>query len=682
MNSFGLILLLTASLVNTAFGKSNLYTGWKQKSNNAPYPDLTAQVGDSITFIWTIDQIQNVFIHPTNNCTQTGRTAVGNQSPTEYTFKPEDGAPGGKTIFFANDIGDRCENFGMRLGVIVFPDSDGDEIPDVNLTPEPNDPIMSITVAPVGVTNPPVFPTSPPVIPTNFPVAPTFPPVAPVSPTEAPVIPTLAPVSPTLPPVVPTVAPVVPTVAPVAPTAVPTAAPVAPTGAPISPTATPTKTPTNPPSPIPTLQPTSGPTVEPTDAPTSSTTIPPSVATTVPTTEATVKDDLKRKTMRGLQITLIGIDSFSDKSKREWTEETESFCTSHYENDFKGGTFQTSIAVTKFLVPSNSRRSMRGFERSLQTGDVIITYNQVVSYANTGDADITEDYFAKSPFDTPDQRSNYVEALQNSNDLLLEAVTDSSPVSLVDEIVPTRAPVNVEPKPNVSPNENFPLPLAAIIGIACGGGALLIIAVLFCIYCRAKKSKENSRRDSNPPPANVSIKADEVSTLAGPSIPGNSPLYGDRSIGTVDYDYSKAYEDRDHSVSYAGGTLGSDTQDFSFPANAGATGAALGPYDDDGSYGDNFRNSRAKVREEILHIFAPPGKLGVVIDTPDDGAPVVHAVKETSVVVDKVKVGDKLVAVDDEDVRTLTAIKVSKLISRKSANPSRKLTILRITHIG
>ena len=154
------------------------------------------------------------------------------------------------------------------------------------------------------------------------------------------------------------------------------------------------------------------------------------------------------------------------------------------------------------------------------------------------------------------------------------------------------------------------------------------------------------------------------------------------SIGTVDYDYSKAYEDRDHSISYAGGTLGSDTQDYSFPRNAGATGAALGPYDDDGSFGDHFGKSKGKVKEEVLNIFAPPGKLGVVIDTPDDGAPVVHAVKETSVVVDKVKVGDKLLAVDDEDVRTLTAIKVSKLISRKSANPSRKLTILRITPLG
>jgi C-terminal processing protease CtpA/Prc len=83
------------------------------------------------------------------------------------------------------------------------------------------------------------------------------------------------------------------------------------------------------------------------------------------------------------------------------------------------------------------------------------------------------------------------------------------------------------------------------------------------------------------------------------------------------------------------------------------------------------------VKEEVLVINAPPGKLGVVIDTPDDGAPVVHAVKDSSVIADQIRVGDKLVAVDNEDVRSLTAIKVSKLISRKGANPSRKLTVVR-----
>jgi hypothetical protein len=162
------------------------------------------------------------------------------------------------------------------------------------------------------------------------------------------------------------------------------------------------------------------------------------------------------------------------------------------------------------------------------------------------------------------------------------------------------------------------------------------------------------------------------------------------SVATVDYDYSKAYGGGgDTSVSSAGGTFGSNTkgdqQSALDPAVAGATGAALGggagSFNDADSFEKHYRDPSASVKEELLNIFAPPGKLGVVIDTPDDGAPVVHAVKDSSVIADKIQVGDKLCAVDDEDVRSMTAIKVSKLISRKSANPSRKLTIIRTTVI-
>jgi C-terminal processing protease CtpA/Prc len=83
------------------------------------------------------------------------------------------------------------------------------------------------------------------------------------------------------------------------------------------------------------------------------------------------------------------------------------------------------------------------------------------------------------------------------------------------------------------------------------------------------------------------------------------------------------------------------------------------------------------VREILLDVYAPAGKLGVVIDTPNDGAPMIHAIKETSPIVDKVRVGDKLVAVDDKDVRAMMGMKVLKLICRKGNNPSRNLTLVR-----
>lgn len=144
------------------------------------------------------------------------------------------------------------------------------------------------------------------------------------------------------------------------------------------------------------------------------------------------------------------------------------------------------------------------------------------------------------------------------------------------------------------------------------------------------------------------------------------------SVATVDYDYSKAYGGADNSVvSSAGGTMGENTRETGSALLQTSARAALGAsFDSEGK-------PDANVREEVLEINAPAGKLGVVIDTPDEGAPVVHAVKDSSVIADLIQVGDKLVAVDDEDVTAMTAIKVSKLISKKSANPSRKLTVIR-----
>jgi C-terminal processing protease CtpA/Prc len=128
-------------------------------------------------------------------------------------------------------------------------------------------------------------------------------------------------------------------------------------------------------------------------------------------------------------------------------------------------------------------------------------------------------------------------------------------------------------------------------------------------------------------------------------------------------------------VSSVGGTLGDATRQTANDLGTNSLNnarLALGA--------SNFGGDQ-DYKEEIIIVNAPAGKLGVVIDTPDDGAPVVHAVKDTSVIADQVLVGDKLIAVDDDDVRSMTAIKVSKLISKKSANPNRKLTIVRTTPI-
>jgi len=83
--------------------------------------------------------------------------------------------------------------------------------------------------------------------------------------------------------------------------------------------------------------------------------------------------------------------------------------------------------------------------------------------------------------------------------------------------------------------------------------------------------------------------------------------------------------------------------------------------------------------EEQIDVMAPPGKLGVVIDTPMDGVPMVHAIKDSSVLADRIRIGDKLVEVDGEDTTEMSAIRVSKLIASKALNPQRHMVFLRST---
>jgi hypothetical protein len=529
-----LILLIAASWTNTVvLGKSNLYTGWTQKFfDNSPYKSQTALVGDTITFIWTDDDVQNVFIHPTNNCTQTNRIPVGNLSPTSYTFTAADASPEGKDIFFANDIEDRCETKGMRMTVTVFPDSD-----DAELEPTDSPVAMSLTAAPVVATEAPIFipPTDAPVVATEVPIF--IPPTdAPVVATDAPIVPTEAPVVPTEAPVVPTEAPVVPTEAPV----VPTDAPVVPTGAPIVPTNPPTDAPIAPPVAYPTFPPTSGPTAFPTNPPTSPPTTSPTqnpstkavapVAgpTESPTTSPPVAET--KQTLRGLIMRVDGIDSFSESTMGDWEDTTEDFSTAYYEKDFPRSTFRTTITVTNYQqIPQ--RRGMRG-RRGLQgSGGYVITYNHQVSYISTTDG-ITDDYLAKSALATSAQRDEYVQSLRNSGDSVLRFVTGVTAPIFANDNLPTSAPINSPTQVPINPDKkDSVLSMAAIIGIACAGGALLIIIILAIIYCNKKGSKENPTIESNNPPTrSISLKDDEVSTLAGPSITGGAlgQALGDR----------------------------------------------------------------------------------------------------------------------------------------------------------
>jgi hypothetical protein len=76
-----------------------------------------------------------------------------------------------------------------------------------------------------------------------------------------------------------------------------------------------------------------------------------------------------------------------------------------------------------------------------------------------------------------------------------------------------------------------------------------------------------------------------------------------------------------------------------------------------------------------VNMLAPPGKLGIIIDTCSEG-PIVHNIKDGSALEGLIFKGDLIVAVDDEDTTEWSAHYLTKLVAKKS-NLTRKITVLR-----
>merc|ERR1711865_48079 len=157
----------------------------------------------------------------------------------------------------------------------------------------------------------------------------------------------------------------------------------------------------------------------------------------------------------------------------------------------------------------------------------------------------------------------------------------------------------------------------------------------------------------------------------------------DEMTATVgdDYDYTMHYRNARGPLSLSGTTNTRDraiSEDMSKLSSVqslsmnklGKMGENI--FADDASFEEQFSDP-----EERFDVVAPAGKLGMVIDTPNGGIPVVHAIKETSVLADQARVGDRLLSVDGEDCTGMTAMQVSKLISLKSEKPARVLVFTR-----
>jgi hypothetical protein len=365
--------------------------------------------------------------------------------------------------------------------------------------------------------------------------------------------------------------------------------------------------------------------------------------------------------VHGLKVTLTGIDDI--RSPVLWAVTTANFFHEQYVGSGLLSDLEVNITYTSEKITSRTKKKQkmmmmmrRSDRRELETNDLEVTYKQVITYTTTNPSLTLEDVLQMPLMDIA-QQDEYIAKLKKLNGYAtLTAVSSISlpSDSLTDDVVNSSKPE--------SGGGSSSFPLWAIILIAVvGGGLLLICLVPLVNHCR------NDGRDIS----QTSVQRQPSSGAVPYSDATMALTAGDETFGTMDYDYSKAYAaSSNYSLSDAGGTIGSRSRQTA--ADPMVPSGSI--FSDDPTYNDA---AYVGGREEIFDIYAPAGKLGVIIDTPNDGAPIVHAVKDSSPIADKIQVGDKLVAVDDQDVRTMTAIQVSKLISKKSVNASRKMTVIR-----
>lgn len=540
--------------------------------------------------------------------------------------------------------------------------------------------------------------------PTRRPVAPPTEPPAP-APTRRPVRP------PTRRPVAaPTDAPVpAPTDAPVpAPTDEPVAAPV------VAPVAVPVVTPTDAPEAAPVAVPVPTP-VEPTSIPTqlNISDFPSSVPSSIPTSNngttvaPVATPTVATPTLAPVQYTPVS-GSVSIRLQylyMPWTNaSTESFiavCEEFYEAYLPGTVFNVSCDVSG---PVSARR-LRDHVRSLQANQTIDVPTDVTALIQP-----TTEVF--------DFQEELVSAVTENSETFAQLLrTRGDPVSqvffqevqtvnaFVPGFVPPIAPAPVAPVATVPSAPTAAVPSApmaapaptedddslstgALVGIALGvaGGIGLVLALI--MYAKS------ANPDPKPRPVHTEPVGEDFPAPRAASGFGTSSAYVKEpaplppgavaagAVGAAGVAAVAAGKRDGNNKDGMSVMTGSEMDAYSLDAGnvdqqSSAPGTKRDTVDGMSQSGDEMSShAMSSLRQNMVSrtVIAPPGKLGIVIDTTLEG-PVVHKINPQSPLEGTLFPGDIIVAIDDVDTRAMSASAITALMVR-TANLRRKLTVL------
>jgi len=338
-------------------------------------------------------------------------------------------------------------------------------------------------------------------------------------------------------------------------------------------------------------------------------------------------------------------------------------------------------------------------ERRLQSAPQLPFFFVTAIKFNSEHSDWDPDEMVAAGFRTPDQQESYISSLKAADASSFGNV-ESMAMEVEGTVITQSLPL--EPVQSTS--------MYLIIGGAAGGVIGVVLLLAGGMLCKrksrpsapppspslglpprdaAKGPPASTLADSSsaaPPPQNYfgtiepNTEVDDVSTLGDPYFgegEGNAKVADDNTYTeSMVSSQQQMYE-----FGVGRERVNTATSVMQSTVTGGYNSSHPNLFRDDSTYEHNAYGIpdgyAATSGARNLTVIAPAGKLGIVMDNRTGDMPVVHAIKETSVLHGRVNVGDFLVSVDEIDCRGMSAVQVSKLISSRSHLEVRVLVLQR-----
>lgn len=331
-------------------------------------------------------------------------------------------------------------------------------------------------------------------------------------------------------------------------------------------------------------------------------------------------------------------------------------------------------AEIQLVIPKYERIKVDVFDASTQssTGSIALIFSVLIGIRSPVESHDWNRYI-EGPFDAQSEKDNFMSFLRDLGCPLYSNVGDLS-------ISNPRSAISNDSDSNKSSNATAGL----IAGVAIALVALLLLVAL-ALYLRARRN--NRQRDGGKPlifthAARSDDEDDhavfspeigvnnatnnEVSTLGDP-LPENTSRRSQNEQSTLgssslEYDFQKAFLENQSTV--ASDAVDETVDNDDHAPTLSFSGIIKG--------GQAFESENESLTtggfslEEQFEVVAPPGQLGLILQSSKDGRPSVHKVKATSVLNHVVKVGDRVLSVDGEEVMEYNANRVSRIIASKA----------------